>query len=449
MRWAATWVDLLMLTSVAAVVPAGASVLRVPSEYATINAGLDVAVAGDTVLVAPGTYDQFETRLLGDGYWFSSVAFLRSDVALVSEHGASVTTLRMDGAVAPPVVLRAYGETGTAYVEGFTVTGTVAGLAGLSFTWGGRCSIRDCVFMDIGNGGSSQIAVGGTGSDLEVYNCRFENIHGSVGSAIHQTSGTLILEDSEFVNCTSGAMKLQYDSGFPHATGATIRRCRFVDNVQTNGGGGALTVNSYTSVLIEDCWFESNRATGGGAVSLAGATSVKMIRNSTFVGNWAGTYVGGAIYARSPVTVEGNTFYGNSALYDYPTGSDGSAVFLPGTGSRVFRRNVVVNSTGDQAVGTETGTIETGCNVYWNNALGNTSGFAPSPTDLQADPMFCNPSAKDFTVNAISPCLPGFGHPSCTEQVGAWGPGCGAVGVEATSWGKVKSDFRGQSEVTR
>jgi hypothetical protein len=207
-------------------------------------------------------------------------------------------------------------------------------------------------------------------------------------------------------------------------------------------------VNNYSNVLVEDCWFEGNRATGGGALLLGGANSAKMIRNSTFVGNWGGTSRGGAVWARSPVTVEGNTFYGNGVLYDYPVGTDGASVFLEGAGPCSFNRNVIVNSTGDQAVGAAAGT-DTGCNVYWNNALGNTSGFAPSPTDLQADPMFCAPAANDFTVNAISPCLPGFGHPSCGERIGAWGEGCGTVSVRPSTWGKVKGGFRTESEALR
>ena len=150
-----------------AVLPASAATRRVPSEHPTINQGLDASATGDTVLVAPGVYDQFETRLLGDGFFFSSVAFLKGGVTLLSEAGASQTVLRMDATVAGPIVLRAFGQVGTATVEGFTVTGTVQGIRGMSYTFGERCVVRDCVFRDLGTGGTDQLALGGTMSDLE------------------------------------------------------------------------------------------------------------------------------------------------------------------------------------------------------------------------------------------------------------------------------------------
>jgi hypothetical protein len=137
--------------------------------------------------------------------------------------------------------------------------------------------------------------------------------------------------------------------------------------------------------------------------------------------------------------MEGNTFYGNHVDIDWSTG--GSAVLF-GTGTIVFRNNLIASNTGEQAVGFSGNSIETSCNVYWDNPLGNTSGFQPDSTDLEADPLFCDVDANDFRVSAASPCLPGNGHPSCTELIGAWGAGCGVVAVDPMSWGRIKNGFR-------
>jgi hypothetical protein len=378
---------------------------------------------------------------LGDGYWYSAVAFLRGGVALVSEGGPSVTTLRMDAAAMGAMVCRAFGESGTIRLTGFTLTGTVSGVNAISVAFSDRLIVRECVIANIGSDSVTGRGIGCVSLDLEVYSCRFENIVGLSGAAILQTSGTLILEDSEFLNCREGAVVLQYDGAYPHAADLVARRCRFIGN---GGTSGALGTN-YPTVLVEDCWFESNQATPvPGALAASGVASDQVLRNCTFVNNSGGRGLAGAIHMSGwTVLVEGNTFWGSHVDIDWNSGA--SAAFFS-NGNVVFRNNVVANSTGNQAVGLSTGAIDTSCNVFWDNPLGNTSGFQPDSTDLTADPMFCDTTAGDFHVNAASPCVPGNGNPSCTDLIGAWGQGCGTVAVEPSSWGRIKNSFRSGSE---
>ncbi len=426
----------LALLTVGMAAPALCGTLRVPSEYATINAGLDAASPGDTVLVAPGTYSQFETRLLGGAFWSSAVAFLREDITLASEQGPFATTLRLDGPTPGfPSVLRAHGEVGTATVRGFTVTGTSVDLNGLAYTWGDRCVSVDCVFRDLADGRG----ISSTAADLEVYGCRFEDI---ASTGIAQSTGTLLVEDSEFVNCRRAIQAR--DDEHPHATGFAARRSRFTGSL-AEGTGGAVFVGGYSTSLIEDCWFESNRTETGSAVGgalYAFGPSV-VVRSSTFIGNSARIRAGAAAIGGSTVLAEGNTFWGNWSEVNWPS-EGGSAVFFESAGE--FRNNVIAGSHGDEAVGLRegSGAVLTSCNVFWGNAQGD-AVFPLSATDVAVDPLLCDPDASDFRVHAGSPCLPGSGHPACGTLIGAWGEGCGTVGVEARSWGRVKGDYRTES----
>lgn len=433
----------VILMGVVSAMGSGAAVAatrQVPSGYMTINAALDASSPGDTVLVAPGVYDQFETRLLGDGHWFSSVAFLRGGVTLLSQGGASVTTLRLDAGTTPDVV-RAFGESGTIEIRGFTLTGSQS-MNCVSISESDHIVVQDCVFVNPSGPAVSLRGISTVRVDVEVYRCRFEGMHSNVNSGgISETSGTLTVEDSEFLYCRSGAISLGYDAGFPHATGLVMRRCRFVGNLATNGAGGAVSVGSYATGVIEDCWFERNGASViGGAVYVFGAGSAYTVRNSVLVGNTVHGEAA-AIYSNGmSVVIEGNTFVDNETTLPQVFGG---AVSLRGTGQRTVRRNVAVNSMGDPAfyIASTSGLTE-GCNVFWDNGWGNAQGFTPSATDLEADPLFCDSAMNDFHVGAGSPCIPGSGHPSCTDLIGAWGEGCGTVAIPPTTWGKVKSEFR-------
>ena len=75
-----------------------AIVRAVPAAYPTINAALDASSPGDTVLVAPGTYTEAETRG-APPFQITSLAFLVGGVVLVSEAGPSSTTLDLSNAI--------------------------------------------------------------------------------------------------------------------------------------------------------------------------------------------------------------------------------------------------------------------------------------------------------------------------------------------------------------
>ncbi len=120
--------------------PAGA--LRVPSQYATIQAGIDAAAHGDTVLVAPGTYDESAICQIYTDSWVSHpvVANLRPGVSLVSESGPEVTII--DGIDLETAGV--YGDTlgSTTLIRGFKFVNCKGPIV-LSFC--GSPTVEDCI----------------------------------------------------------------------------------------------------------------------------------------------------------------------------------------------------------------------------------------------------------------------------------------------------------------
>jgi len=67
--------------------------------------------------------------------------------------------------------------------------------------------------------------------------------------------------------------------------------------------------------------------------------------------------------------------------------------------------------------------IEMGCNDWYANIAGATSGLAPAATDLAVDPLFCNVPGDAVSLSSTSPLLNAAG----CGLIGALGLGCNAV----------------------
>jgi hypothetical protein len=410
-----------LLTVAASLVasPAVAATLRVPSEYPTINAGLDAAASGDTVLVAPGTYSDYEVR--GD---YTSCAFLGGGVLLLSEAGPEATTidLRDNPTTWANVVLYHY-ESEPATIEGFTITENVPDGGRVYARNCPRLIIRDCIFRDMDAapdvfGGAIRAYL----SDLKVEGCGFENCHALRGGAIWQGDGHILIADSYFENCSHRAVELRDLDQYPRIESAEIRNSRFTGNYSQESSGALSAEDLRAQVVITDCIFENNVSeSGGGAATLGGIPTE--IQGCIFVGNRAmsADSHGGALSIWRDAVVENNTFFMNGQA----SAVLGGAAVAFTLGSSEFRNNTIAGSEGGAAVYTRTGyaTVTSSCNVFWENEGGIGAGFGEGPTDFVIDPQFCDPEGGDFHVAASSPCLAGNSLGFC-GQIGALGEGC-------------------------
>lgn len=416
--------------------------LRVPSEFATIQAGIDAAASGDTVLVAPGIYTDYEVRIGPFGTGQSAVAHLKGGVSLLSEGGPDVTTMHLIAGEYFLQVVWGWNLSEETWVEGFTITTPLAGAAGAELRDGAKATFTDCIFRDIGTGLLSEGGLAGNGADLDVIGCRFTNINAAGGGLV--INGRLFLDGCWFEGCgPAGAVRGVEDADFPRPRSALVRNTTFLNNYKAAGGGGAMYFQNYNPVEVVSCRFEGNVSAGSAGAFANAALNVSgtlLVHDNVFSDNHArGGGHGGAIYVSGgPIDISGNTFWGCSQEASSP---GGAAAFLQG-GTVHFHNNVVSNCYGAKAVTLYTGTVVNDCNVFWSNPDGDIENFNYGPNDRVVDPEFCDPESGDFSVNETSPCLPENSGPC--GLIGALGQGCGQIAVEAESWGQIKNRYRGE-----
>jgi hypothetical protein len=101
----------LLVSALALPLPASSTTIHVPADQPTIQAGINAAIPGDTVLVAPGTYTGADNKELD---------FKGKAIVLRSEDGAGTTVIDCEQQ-GRGFYFQA-GEGPSSVVEGFTIT---------------------------------------------------------------------------------------------------------------------------------------------------------------------------------------------------------------------------------------------------------------------------------------------------------------------------------------
>jgi hypothetical protein len=413
---------------------ASAATFIVPTEYPTIHAAMAVASSGDTVLVLPGTYGDFEVRpVFGD---VAALGFPIDGVTLASEAGPESTILDMSGGegLAPVVLGLWIGGVGVGVttVHGFKITGAPeSGDSGIILRSSQNVVISECIFELDDPGPATDVFRGGLNCILssgEVEDCRFMSCRGHTGAGLWQLGGTFTVERTVFEDCQNEAIDVS------DAQMTIVRDCVFDSNVVVAGIYGSGAISGMSPGIIEDCVFVRNEGYGYGAV-VAGNVQV---RGCLFDANHAVGLPGAALTLGG----HGNVIENNTvvhSVHSFP-GLGGSAIgFINSTGN-MLRNNIIAFSSGSPAVGVTNGSVTSQCNVFWENADGNGDGFVLGPTDREVDPLFCDPDAPDWRLREGSPCLPE--DPSGCGLIGAFPQGCGVIGIEGVSFGEIKNRYR-------
>lgn len=240
-------------------------------DAATIQAGIDSAAAGDTVLVACGTY-------------YESGIYVDFSMTLLSESGeAQCVTI---DAQENNTVLILHDCDSTTVVKGFTLahgspTGSPPGDAGGMIVLFSSPRVVNCAFRD-NDGGYGGGAYCGPSAPSFI-NCLFADNFAGYGSAIHCSSA-----DATITGCTFISNEAAEGTVYCVGCAPVITGCTFYGNSAEYGGGVFCSANS--ALLMENTIVAYN--TLGGAVVCEDDTATPSLYCCDIYLNTGGDWVG-------------------------------------------------------------------------------------------------------------------------------------------------------------
>ncbi len=240
-------------------------------DYSSLQAAIDAAVNGDTILVSPGVYT-------GDPLTAAVMKTNGKQLTIQSTDGADVTIIDGEGVRAG--LLCDNGEPIDMVVEGFTFRNGQA----VDYDFG------DGILWNLGGGISCLSA-----SSPRIVDCIIENNTAEYGGGIYGYVSDFKLENCIIRNNTAS----EYGGGLLVAVDcrSVISNCSFIGN-HADIGGGALCCWENDEPIFNDCVFTSNSASVGGGVGFIQDASFANFYDCQFDLNTS-DFRGGAFYLTS------------------------------------------------------------------------------------------------------------------------------------------------------
>ena len=361
---------LSVLIILASISDFAATTIHVPQDQPTIQAGINAAQNGDTVLVDPGTYHE-------------NIDFLGKAITVRSATGAGSTTIQ--GNPGTVTVSFRSGEQTSSILRGFTLSG-----GGASLTTG----------------------VLALNSSPTILGNRITGNHWCDGAGIDVEGGSPIIRS----NVISGNFHDACSGGIGGGGIAIVGggAAQIIGNVISgndggNGfGGGGISIDVGGTTIIRNNIIKNNTVeTSGGAITLFNDSDAIIVQNLIF-NNHAPQGTG--IYFLVPSGSHGPTLVNNTIVGG--TGSTtGTAVYASGFDDQVqMFNNIFIGGTGQSAVFCDS-TYDALPPTFTNNDAfssggsglsGTCAGQSASNGNISADPLFAPGGAK---LTAASPAV--------------------------------------------
>ena len=360
--------SLLVLLSSSVLPLASASTINVPGDYSTIQAAIDAASNGDTILVAAGTYKE-------------NINFKGKAITLKSASGAAATII--DGGNVGTVVQFTTNETSASILDGFTVT----------------------------HGNSSGLTIGNASPTIR--NNIITANTGCGGNGINVSSASPLIQNNTISNNSQAGCSGGVGGGGIEVVAASSGTVQIIGNTITgnNAGdgydGGGIGLWTPGAVLVQNNFISGNTSNNGGGIGGANDTSAVRIIQNVIYANTA--VIGGGISIDNYVSlILNNTIANNNS-------SNGSAfygAFSASIGAMSVINNLIIGMSGQSALGCRVFDTANPITFSHNDVFSpSVNGYGSGCVDqsglngnIYAAPLFVN-DTSDFHLEPTSPAI--------------------------------------------
>jgi hypothetical protein len=375
------------------------AIFNVPEDYTTVQAAVDAAADGDTVIIAPGSYTGLGNRDVDFGG--RAITVRSSD----PDDPAVVATTIIDCDQGGRGFIFQSGETTDSIIDGLKIiNGFATDGPGLYLLNGSGATVRNCIFSDhiapVSGGIIQSDNFPLEEADLAVINCRIIN---NLGAGLHILfiDDLAVMDSTISDNTAAGVNMTVYGS-----TTTTVQGCSFTGN----GGSGVIVKGDL--IEVSGCTIAENGETGLVLHGNFGGATAE-VANCSITGNTSSTGAGGfRCESDVPMTIRNCMVTDNTAT---EFGGGGIRVF--GTDPTSIRNCVLwgnVAPEGPQLL------LDSGFNnpaiatVDFCDLQGgqgdvsiDTSCCSPSqltfgPDNIDVDPLFVDPGGGDYHLSATS-----------------------------------------------
>ena len=452
--------------------------ILVPSQFPTIQEGIDAAPEGSVVLVSPGTY-------------FENIKFHGKAITLKGEAGAEMTVI--DGGQIDRVVRFEWAETEESVLDGFTITNGGDSKYGGGINCGEATSpvIKNCIITRNQTWGMSEGAgIRSYYSSPTILNCvikenwtdpRYDGegagiynhggltiknctIIGNISSRAGRgggicCGGSLVIEDSLIAENTGGRGGGIYISG-SHDPPPSIIRCTITGNVVTDMGGGIYCYKS-PGITVDHCTITENIAKDEDGGGIYCTTESDLILTNSIVSR---NQAPGSSASGGGINLGGqdDSHIANCIITENYSGRDGGGIDLTTSSTLIENCTIAWNMAGSRGGGvcSSNSYYTIMASIIWGNSApagpsiglhGN--GVTASYSDIQGgeeavafdtgtvtwlegmideDPLFLG--EEDYRLSLGSPCIDA-GHPESYNPDACFPPSMGAIRNDMGAYG--------------